>query len=146
MYACQYVNRSICSNFKYLTGKYQQMTTLIVTMPFCGICEHFIEDSIPVGCVPPACQPHVFRWLPLDVSPAGGGELGIPIDHTYPLDIPTLQPLDIPTPRYLPPWIPTPTPWRELVPEIPTPQKGPGTRDTYPYPIPKQIDRHLWKH
>ena len=32
-----------------------------------------IQDSIPVGCVPPTCQLYVFRWPPLDVS-TGGGE------------------------------------------------------------------------
>ena len=26
-----------------------------------------IQDSIPGGCVPTACQPYVFRW-PLDIS------------------------------------------------------------------------------
>ena len=32
----------------------------------------FQEGSIPVGCVPPACQTYVLRW-PLDVG-TGGGE------------------------------------------------------------------------
>ena len=31
------------------------------------------QDSIPVGCVPPACQPYVFWWPPLDVSKGAGG-------------------------------------------------------------------------
>ena len=26
------------------------------------------QESIPVGCVLPACQPYVFRWPPLGVS------------------------------------------------------------------------------
>ena len=26
------------------------------------------QDSIPVGCVPRACQPYVLRWPPLGVS------------------------------------------------------------------------------
>ena len=30
------------------------------------------QDSIPVGCVPPACQPYAFQWLPLDVSTSMG--------------------------------------------------------------------------
>ena len=30
------------------------------------------QDSIPVGCKPPACQPYVCRWLPSCVSPGGG--------------------------------------------------------------------------
>ena len=30
------------------------------------------QDSTPVGCVPPACQPYyVFWWQPLDVSVEG---------------------------------------------------------------------------
>ena len=33
------------------------------------------QDSIPVGCVPPACQPYAFQWLPLDVS-TGMGVIG----------------------------------------------------------------------
>ena len=35
------------------------------------------EESIPVGCVPPVCQPYVFRWPPLDASTDGldGGGL-----------------------------------------------------------------------
>ena len=32
------------------------------------------QDSIPVGCVPPTCQPYVFHWLPLYVTT--GWELG----------------------------------------------------------------------
>ena len=31
------------------------------------------QDSIPVGYVPPACQPYMFRWPPLDVSASGVG-------------------------------------------------------------------------
>ena len=35
------------------------------------------QDSTPVGCIPPACQPYVFQWPPLDVSTGGrGGGLG----------------------------------------------------------------------
>ena len=30
------------------------------------------QDSIPVGCVPPASQPYVFSWPPLAVSKVGG--------------------------------------------------------------------------
>ena len=26
------------------------------------------QESIPVGCIPPACQPYVFRWPPLIVN------------------------------------------------------------------------------
>ena len=29
-------------------------------------------DSIPVGCIPPPCQPYVFQWPPLDVSTCEG--------------------------------------------------------------------------
>ena len=39
----------------------------------------FTQDSIQVGCVPPACHPYVFRWSLLDVTTvemAGGGGLG----------------------------------------------------------------------
>ena len=36
--------------------------------------EHYGEqDSIPVGCVPPAGQPYVLPWPPLDVSSGWGG-------------------------------------------------------------------------
>ena len=38
-------------------------------------CAHYvlvIQDSIQVGCVPPACQPYVFWWPPLGVGPGGG--------------------------------------------------------------------------
>ena len=30
------------------------------------------QESIPVGCIPPACRPYVLRWSP-DVSTCGGG-------------------------------------------------------------------------
>ena len=33
------------------------------------------QDSTPVGCVPPACQPYVFRWPPLGVSTGGGPQV-----------------------------------------------------------------------
>ena len=33
----------------------------------------FKQDSIPVGCPPPACQPYVFWWPRLDVSGRKGG-------------------------------------------------------------------------
>ena len=29
------------------------------------------QESIPVGCILPACQPYVFRWPPLGVSTGG---------------------------------------------------------------------------
>ena len=31
------------------------------------------QESIPVGCIPPACQPCVFQWPP-DVNTMGGGQ------------------------------------------------------------------------
>ena len=34
------------------------------------------QDSIPVGCIPPASQPYVFWWSLLDVSTGGWGEGG----------------------------------------------------------------------
>ena len=34
------------------------------------------QNSIPVGCVPPASQPYVFWWPPPDVSTSGGGGVG----------------------------------------------------------------------
>ena len=34
------------------------------------------QDSIPVGCTPPACQPYMFRWPLLDVSTGGSAEVG----------------------------------------------------------------------
>ena len=52
------------------------------------------QESIPVGCVPPACQPDMFWWPPLGVR-TGGGWLGI--QGSYPPRIPT------------PPGIPDPT-------------------------------------
>ena len=33
------------------------------------------QESISVGCVPPACQPYVFRWLPLRTGGKGEGEV-----------------------------------------------------------------------
>ena len=144
MYACQYVNRSICSNFKYLTGKYQQMTTLTVTMPFCGSLWAFHRRQHSSRMCT-ARLPTVRVSVATTRCQSRGGvrythRLYLPPGYTYP-----------PAPGYTYPTVPTsldtyPHPWRDLVPEIPTPQKGPGTRDTYPYPIPKQIDRHLWKH
>ena len=65
--------------------------------------------------------------------------------YTYPWDtypsLGYLRPLGylpplIPTPPYLPPGYPPPG--IDLGPEIPNPQKGPGTRDTYLPPV----DRH----
>ena len=32
-----------------------------------------MQDSIPVGCIPAACQPYAFQWPPLDVNSGGGG-------------------------------------------------------------------------
>ena len=80
--------------------------------------------------------------------------LGIPTPLVYflPTSIPTSQ---IPTPRYLPPegswyqrYLPLEGTWyqsylppkRNLVPEIPTPPKGPGTRDTYPPSVDRLTD------
>ena len=43
-----------------------------------------LPQNIPVGCIPPACQPHLFWWPPVGVSTDGGvcryleGEVGIP--------------------------------------------------------------------
>ena len=34
------------------------------------------KKAFQVGCLTPACQPHVFWWLPLDVN-TGGGEGGL---------------------------------------------------------------------
>ena len=31
----------------------------------------FNQEIIPVGCLPPACQPSLFRWPPLGVSTSG---------------------------------------------------------------------------
>ena len=52
------------------------------------------QDSIPVGCLPPACQPYVFQWPLLDVSTdkgrvcprsdvrwGGGGTLPCDLSH-----------------------------------------------------------------
>ena len=32
---------------------------------------HILQNRMLVGCVPPACQPYVFWWSPLDVSSSG---------------------------------------------------------------------------
>ena len=78
---------------------------------------HFEQESIPVGCLPLACQPYsmvsqvsspgVGRWVLLEISCLGVG--------THPLDIPSPT-LDIPTPG-----IPTPnilTPWTYPAPPL----------------------------
>ena len=31
------------------------------------------QESIPVGCILPACQPYVFQWPPVDASSSGEG-------------------------------------------------------------------------
>ena len=59
---------------------------------------YFQQDTIPVGSVPPTCEPYVFWWPPLDISTVCGG-------------IPTPPP----RPRYT-----YPPRRRHLVPEIPT--------------------------
>ena len=32
-----------------------------------------LQDSILVGCAPPACQTYMFQWPPLDISTSRGG-------------------------------------------------------------------------
>ena len=65
------------------------------------------QESIPVGCVLPACQPYLFWWTPLGVSTGGGrGTYTYHSWDTNPLQVGTLNQ------RYLPP------------------KKEPGTRDT----------------
>ena len=51
------------------------------------------QESIPVGCVLPTCQPYVFQWPPLGVSTGRGGLGGYtyPIMHTHPPNAPSLQ-------------------------------------------------------
>ena len=59
------------------------------------------EESIPVGCIQPACQLNVLWWLPLGVSTGGGISLDLgypPPPHHYPLDI-----LTLPSPWTYPP-------------------------------------------
>ena len=52
-------------------------------------CAHVREATIyakldtPVGCVPSACQQHVFWWPPLDVS-TGRGWYTFPMMYTHP--------------------------------------------------------------
>ena len=92
------------------------------------------EESIPVGCVPPACQPYIFWWLLLGVSTSrGGGRHLVPTPHpwdTYPPYLRYQSPWDTyPLDNYPSDTYPT---GRDLGPDIPTPWKGPGTRDTYP--------------
>ena len=38
--------------------------------------KNFKQESIPVGCVPPACLPYVLRCPLLGVSTSGGEEVG----------------------------------------------------------------------
>ena len=47
----------------------------ILASPNPSQCKNFTQiqrESILVGCVPPACQPYVFRWPPLNISMGWG--------------------------------------------------------------------------
>ena len=77
-----------------------------------------LQESIPVGCVPPACQPYMFWLLPLDASsscwvpthpmysPPWGTQPQI-LTHEYSSFSPVLSP-QILTSWVLNPWVP---PW-----------------------------------
>ena len=47
----------------------------IIDLFFVAMSIVYQQESIPDGCVPPACQPYVFWWLPLGVS---NREISIP--------------------------------------------------------------------
>ena len=57
-----------------LTPQESMVLTELVRGKRTTMCLPLIEESIPVGCVPPPCQPYMFWWLP-DVSTGGGGGL-----------------------------------------------------------------------
>ena len=74
----------------------------------------YVIKNIPVGCVLPI-------WWPCPIvshcfMSRIGGWVRVPIPH--------------PSSGHTNPWTYPPTPWRDLVPDIPIPRKGPGTRDT----------------
>ena len=111
------------------------------------------QESIAVGCVPPACQPYMFWWLPLGVSTSGWvGILGEGIlgrgyvsQVWYPLPrIPTSP--GIPPLGYLPPQDTYPTGYLQslvyLPPGIPTNEdiSPPPLWNTYPPPTPIPMD------
>ena len=104
------------------------------------------QDSIPVGCMIPAYQPHVL-WCPI-LEGGWGWEGGHPRSHVWgwvgihtPSGIPAFwythptnscipTPSGIPAPWYAHPHHP-PAPRRDMGQDIPTPRKGPGTRHTH---------------
>ena len=53
--------RSTSLNVFSLLGEKKDLSLL-----WCIYMYH--QESIPVGCVPPACQPYIFWWPPLGVS------------------------------------------------------------------------------
>ena len=67
------------------------------------------QESIPVGCVPPACQLNVLWWPPLGVSTQGVGIPG-PMSRGRWIYIPTPTPQTYQFPRHTPLDIPSPTP------------------------------------
>ena len=95
------------------------------------------QESIPVECIPPACQPYLFWWPPGVGTSRGIGirEIPTPLGYLLPTGIPAL-PGYLPSLVTYPPWLPTPG---ILNPS----RRGPGTRDTYPF---LWTDTHLWKH
>ena len=86
-----------------------------------NVKEKLQQENIPVGCVPLACwlyPMYLWGWVP--------------------------TPTDIPTPGGVSthPWIPSTGGSRDLLPEIPIPRKGHGTRDIHT-PPPPWTEKHL---
>ena len=87
------------------------------------------QESVPVGCVPHACQPHMFWLLPLGVSIGGGLRVPqVPCPEWVGMDIPwdlEYPPMDIPTPLVTPGghhWTYNPPPWTDTRENITFPQ------------------------
>ena len=126
------------------------------------------QDSIPVGCIPSACQPYMLWWPPLGVSTGAEGipdpmSEGVSIrTHSLsppPSGVPTsvwyTSPLECPAPAL---WYThpspsgVPNPWR--YPPLDIPSQSPGIRYTQPsqkrpgtgHTHPPWTDRHMWKH
>ena len=92
---------------------------------------HCKQDSIPVGCVPTAKVASTPGWgsTPIPYPQIPYSWIPYPLERTWDQRYPTLW-KEPDTRDTLPPE-------KDLGPEIPYPQKGPGTRDTQ-YPVHRQ--------
>ena len=102
------------------------------------------QESIAVGCVPPACQPYMFWWLPLGVSTSGWlGILGEGILGGGMYSQVWYPPPRIPTSPGIPaPGIPTPSdtyPTGYLQSLVYLPPGIPTNQDTSPSGIPTPL-------